>query len=56
MFGLYFGISEWIDSIVTGKARSAGTIMLAALPIIVSFQMLLQAISIDIQSVPKRER
>ena len=56
IFGVYFGISEWIESIVTGKARSAGTIMLAALPIIVSFQMLLQAISIDIQSVPKRER
>lgn len=56
LFGVYFGASEWIDSIVTGKARSAGTIMLAALPIIVSFQMLLQAISIDIQSVPKRER
>jgi len=56
MFGVYFGLSEWIDSMVTGKARSSGTIMLAALPVIVSFQMLLQAISIDIQSVPKRER
>ncbi len=55
-WSVYFGISEWIDSIVSGRARSAGTIMLVALPIIVSFQMLLQAISIDIQSVPKRER
>ncbi len=55
IFGLYFGVSEWIDTIITGKARSAGTIMLAALPIIVSFQMLLQAINIDIQSTPKKK-
>lgn len=50
-----FGIVEWVDSLLTGIPRSAGTIMLAALPIIISFQMLLQAVQIDIQSVPRRE-
>lgn len=51
---IFFGSFEWIDSIITGKAKTAGTIMLVALPIIISFQMLLQAIQIDINSVPKR--
>jgi dolichol-phosphate mannosyltransferase len=55
LFGLCFGVSEWIDSMITGEPRSAGTIMLAALPIIVSFQMLLQAINIDIISTPKKK-
>lgn len=49
------GIYEWIDSATTGIARPAGTIMLVALPIIISFQMLLQAIQIDINSVPKKK-
>lgn len=50
-----FGIYEWFDSAITGIPRPAGTIMLVALPIIVSFQMLLQAIQIDIHSMPKRD-
>ncbi len=54
-FGIAFGIAEWIESAVTGIPRPAGTIMLVALPIIISFQMLLQAIQIDINSVPKKE-
>lgn len=50
----FLGIVEWIDSMTTGIPKSAGTIMLIALPIIISFQMLLQAINIDIMSTPKR--
>ena len=51
-----FGIFEWIDSIATGEAKSAGTIMLIALPIIVSFQMLIQGVNIDINSIPKKDK
>jgi dolichol-phosphate mannosyltransferase len=40
---------------IYGTPRTAGTIMLSALPIIVSFQMLLQAISIDINSIPNKK-
>jgi dolichol-phosphate mannosyltransferase len=50
------GIYEWVDSISTGQPKSAGTIMLIALPIIVSFQMLFQAVSIDINSIPKKDK
>lgn len=53
-FGLGFGAMEWADSIATGEPKSAGTIMLAALPLIVSFQMLLQAVQIDMGNVPRK--
>jgi glycosyltransferase involved in cell wall biosynthesis len=56
VISVVFGIVEWIDSIVSGISKSAGTIMLAALPIIVSFQMLIQAVQIDINSVPHKDR
>jgi dolichol-phosphate mannosyltransferase len=49
-----FGAVEWVDSYLSGIPKPAGTIMLAALPIIISFQMLLQAINIDISNTPKR--
>jgi dolichol-phosphate mannosyltransferase len=54
LFGTVYGIIEWMDSIVYGTAKTAGTIMLIALPIIVSFQMLLQAVDIDIHSIPRK--
>lgn len=53
---IIFGAIEWWDSIVTSTPKSAGTIMLVALPIIVSFQMLLQAVQIDIDAVPHRRK
>lgn len=56
LFGVLFGIWEWLDSVINGTVKTAGTIMLVALPVIVSFQMLLQAVSIDINSVPKKSR
>ncbi len=53
LFGTIFGIFEWVDSFVSNHPKSAGTIMVAALPIILGFQMLLQAIQIDIDKTPK---
>lgn len=51
-----FGIYEWIDSCLNQVPKTAGTIMLVALPLIVSFEMILQAIQIDISSVPQKPR
>ena len=56
LWSLIFGILEWVDSYVTGVGKPAGTVMLAALPLIISFNMLLQAISIDIHMVPKKNK
>jgi len=55
LVSVVWGMFEWIDSVVSGVPRTAGTIMLVALPIILSFQMLLQAINIDIYSVPRKK-
>lgn len=56
IFGVVFGCIEWIDSIVNKVPKTAGTIMVAALPVILGVQLLLQAIHIDISSIPKRDR
>jgi len=52
--GVLFGLIEWRDSVIHGTTKPLGTIMLLTLSIVLSFQMLLQAISIDINSTPKR--
>ena len=46
--GVLLGGYQWWLSIATGVPRTAGTIMLLALPIILGFQMLLQAVGLDI--------
>ncbi len=56
LFGAIFGAIEWADSLATGETAPLGTIMLAALPIILGLEMLLQAINIDINSVPRKRR
>ena len=56
VFGVLLGLIEWLDSIINGTVKTAGTIMLVALPIIVSFQMLLQAVGIDINSIPRKDK
>lgn len=55
LFGGSFGIYRWIFSSLEGEIATAGTVMLAALPCLVGLQMMLFALLIDIQSVPKRK-
>lgn len=52
-WGVGFGIYLWIESALTGIATPTGTIMLALLPLILGFQLLLQAIVLDIQETPR---
>jgi len=52
LFGLIFGVREWIRSAETGVPATTGTVMLAALPVILGFQLLLQALVVDVQSAP----
>jgi dolichol-phosphate mannosyltransferase len=54
IWGLFFGIYRWVVSIQTGIENTTGTVMLSVLPLILGFQLILQAISIDINSVPKK--
>ena len=53
LFGLIFGLTEWIVLGRSGEFASAGTVMLAALPIIVGFQLLLAFFAYDISNVPR---
>jgi len=53
-FGGVWGVVKWIHSDQTGIAATTGTVLIAVLPIILGFQMLLQAISLDISDVPQK--
>ncbi|MBL8858973.1 MAG: glycosyltransferase family 2 protein [Planctomycetes bacterium] len=53
VFGLAFGIYEYAWFYTRGEYASAGVVMLAAMPIILGVQLLLQAIVLDIAAVPK---
>lgn len=54
LFGVIYGAVKWTESLATGEPTPLGTVMLAALPIIVALEMLLQAVNIDINSVPRK--
>jgi len=52
-FGLTFGGWHWIQSAIAGRATPLGTIMIAALTAIFGFQLLLQAMILDIGNTPR---
>jgi dolichol-phosphate mannosyltransferase len=54
MFGVVFGSLKWWESLSNGLEASAGTVMLAALPLLAGLQLLLAFIGHDIRSVPLR--
>ncbi len=53
LFGLIFGAYHWIVSYKLFSFASSGTVMLAALPLILGFQLLLGALNFDVQNIPK---
>lgn len=53
LFGVVFGIVEWIHYNAINAFAPTGTIMVVALSIILGFQLLLQAIQYDIFHAPK---
>ena len=52
-WGVAFGVFIWLHSTFVGPAATTGTVMLSALPLILGFQLILQAISIEIQESPR---
>ncbi|WP_206610877.1 glycosyltransferase family 2 protein [Mariniphaga sediminis] len=50
--GLVFGIYHWVTSYEAMSTTPAGTVMIAALLIILGFQLLLSALNFDIQNIP----
>lgn len=54
IFGSCYGAIEWSVSAANNQPATAGTVMVAALPIIVGFQMILSFLSYDILMTPVR--
>ena len=52
LFGLIFGAVNWIDSEITDVPATAGTVILAALPIILGSQLLISFLNYDTRNVP----
>jgi glycosyltransferase involved in cell wall biosynthesis len=52
-WGFFFGIYLYIHTRQTGLPTPTGTIMFSLLPLILGFQLILQAIVLDIQETPK---
>jgi dolichol-phosphate mannosyltransferase len=52
VFGTVFGGMAWYESIASGRPATTGTVMLAALPVILGVQMLLSFLAFDIASTP----
>lgn len=53
LFGVLFGGFQWATLAHAGQTASAGTVMLAALPVIVGIQMLLTFVQFDVQNAPR---
>ena len=52
-WGTAFGLYTWIANSMKDQVTPAGTVMLSVLPFFIGFQLLLQAIVLDIQHSPK---
>jgi dolichol-phosphate mannosyltransferase len=53
LFGVTFGVVEWIVGAQRQTPASSGTVMLAALPVIIGSQLLLSFLSFDMSNVPR---
>ena len=54
LFGLVFGAARWRISVVTRTPQTAGTVLLAALPFLLGFHLIVEAVVLDIRDVPRR--
>lgn len=52
--GSVFGVWQWYVHAQQNISASSGTVMLAALPVVIGAQLLLSALNYDIQNVPQR--
>ena len=55
-FGIGYGGYHWLESAQAGVPTPAGTVMLAALPILTGIQFVMAFLGYDISSIPRRSR
>ena len=53
LWGAGYGALQWVESVRSGTPATAGTVMLAALPIILCSQMLLSWLNFDVNAEPR---
>lgn len=53
LFGIWYGLSAWVESYRSGIAATPGTVMLAAMPILLGIQMLLSFLAHDVAMTPR---
>ena len=53
LFGTIFGAYHWIRNAPRNVPTPTGTVMAAAMPIILGFQLILQALVLDVQNSPR---
>lgn len=53
LFGSVWGLSAWMRSSITNTPATTGTVMISVVPLILGFQLLLQAIVYDVQNIPR---
>jgi glycosyltransferase involved in cell wall biosynthesis len=51
--GAGLGVWHWVRSVQTGVPASSGTVMLAALPVLLGFQLLTFALLYDVETTPR---
>ena len=53
LWGIATGFEEWHRSAMLNRATPVGTVMLSAVPLILGFQMILQALVMDVANTPR---
>jgi len=53
-FGVIFGLFKWSESIITSHPATAGTVILAGLPVILGFQSLIAFLHFDVANIPQK--
>ena len=54
LFGTIFGIYHWVTSYEAKIFATTGTVMVAGIPFILGFQLLLGALNFDVQNIPSK--
>jgi dolichol-phosphate mannosyltransferase len=53
-FGIIFGSVKWAHSIISSQPATAGTVILAGLPVILGFQSFLSFLHFDLTNIPQK--
>ena len=56
IWGVVFGAYQWWSHAQEGIATPTGTVIVSVVPLILGFQLLLQALVLDIQNSPRSRR